>query len=174
MKQQPTLDGVWGRFVQFLASHAPAMVEQIRTPAKASAVAEAEQRLGVVFPEELRQLYLLADGFVEGAYLLRDDYRILPLDEMVEASLALVGEPIMMDGLLLQVAMPNKVIRLLFAQAREDDPDVKQVSVRLRSKLKPPLVELWFREGGIHDWEEVVETGDTLTEWIEGCLEYYD
>ena len=72
MHQQPAINEVWGRFVTLLESHAPALVGHIRPPATASAIAEAEQRLLVVFPEELRQLYLLADGFVEGAYLLRD------------------------------------------------------------------------------------------------------
>ena len=98
---------------------------------------------------------------------------ILPLGELVEASLALVGVPIPMDALALQVTVPKKVIRLLFARAKADHPDVEQVSVRLRSKLKPPSVEIWFREGGIHDWEEVVETGNTVTEWLDECLEYY-
>ena len=173
MHQQPTINAVWGRFAQLLESHAPAMVGHIRPPATASAIAEAEQRLLVVFPAELRQLFLLADGFAEGAYLLRDDYRILPLGVLVEASLALVGVPIPMDALALQVTAPQQVIRLLFARAKADNPDVEQVSLRLRSRLKPPSVEIWFREGGIHDWEEVVETSESLTEWLDECLEYY-
>jgi hypothetical protein len=70
--------------------------------------------------------------------------------------------------------VPEKALHVLFAQAKDDDPDVEQVSLRLRSKVKPPSVEIWFREGGIHDWEEVVETGESLTEWFEECLEYYD
>jgi hypothetical protein len=173
MQQEPAFNEVWGRIVAILESHAPTLVGHIRLPASAQAVAEAAQRLGIVIPEELRQLYLLADGFAEGAYLLCDDYRLLPLGEMVEASLALVGVPILMDALALQVTVPKKVLHVLFARAREDNPDVEQVSLRLRSKLKPPSVELWFREGGIHDWEDVVETGDTLTEWFDACLDYY-
>ena len=79
----------------------------------------------------------------------------------------------MMDALALQVTVPKKALHVLFAQAQDDDPDVEQVSLRLRSKVKSPSVELWFREGGIHDWDEVVETGESLTEWFAECLEYY-
>jgi hypothetical protein len=60
--------------------------------------------------------------------------RILPLGEMIEASLALVGIPIIMGNLALEVAVPNQVIRLLFARAKEDNPDVEQVSLRLRAR----------------------------------------
>ncbi|HLV98899.1 MAG TPA: SMI1/KNR4 family protein [Ktedonobacterales bacterium] len=173
MKQKPAISAVWERFVALLEADSPQMLEQIRAPTSAEAIAEAEQCLQIVFPEELRQLYLLVDGFAEGAYLLRDDLRILPLSEMVQASLALVGVPILMDSLALQVTVPKKVIHVIFAQAEEDNPDIEQVSLRLRSKIKPPSVEIWFREGGIHKWEDIVETGDTLTEWFEECLEYY-
>jgi hypothetical protein len=173
MEHKSAIDDVWGRFVTELEADVPARVGHIRPPVPAQEIAEAEQRLGIVLPEELRQLYLLADGFADGAYLLRDQYRILPLSEMIDASLALVGEPILMDSLALQVSVPQKVLHLVFAQAKEDDPDVEQVSLRLRSKLKPPSVEIWFREGGIHHWADVVETGETLTEWLDECLEYY-
>ncbi len=171
MKQEQTISGVWERFVKLLAADSPDRVARIRPPATVEAIAEAEQRLGAVFPEELRQLYLIADGFAEGVLLLRDDYRILPLSEMVEASLALVGKVVVMDYLAGEIEKPKKVVRLLFARAQEDDPDISQVSLRLRAKKSS--VELWYLEGGIHDWEEVVEIGESLTEWIEGCLEYY-
>ena len=171
MKQQYTISDLWQRFVKLLEADSPQSVERIRPSASAEAIAEAEQRLKVVFPEELRQLYLLADGFAEGAFLLRDDYRILQLSEMVEASLALVGKVVVMDYLAGEIEKPKKVVRLLVARAQEDNPDVSQVSLRLRAKK--PSVELWYLEGGVHDWEEVVEIGESLTEWIEGCLEYY-
>jgi cell wall assembly regulator SMI1 len=171
MTQKQTMSDVWARFITLLAADAPQMVERIRPPATAGALAEAEQRLAVALPEDMRQLYLLADGFAEGAFLLRDDYRILPLSEMIEASLALVGETVVLDYLAGEVEKPKKVTRLLFARAQEDDPDVSQVSVRLRAKK--PSVELWYLEGGIHDWEEVVELGESVTEWIDGCLQYY-
>lgn len=162
---------VWKQFVAYLEVDSPHALGHIRPEASVKAIAEAEQRLNVALPEELCQLYLIADGFAEGAFLLRDDYRILPLSEMVEASLALVGQVVVMDYLAGEVENPKKVTRLLFARSKEDDPDVSQVTLRLRAKN--PSVELWYLEGGIHDWEEVVEIGKSLSEWIEGCLAYY-
>jgi hypothetical protein len=123
-------------------------------------------------PEELRRLYSLADGFVAGAYLLHDDFRLLPIGEMVEASLALVGEPVVLDELAGEVSVSKKVIRLVFAQTREDDLDISQVSLRLWPK-KQPSVEMWYRAGGIHDFEEVVDWQESLQTWLEGCLEEY-
>ena len=172
MKQKPSITEVWERFVKLLHAHAPQMVAHIRPPASTEAIAEAEQRLKVVFPGDLRQLYLLADGFAEGAYLLRDDYRVLPLSELVEASLALVGEPVILDYVAVEVSIPKKVVRLLFARAQEDNPDVSQVTFRLHARK--PYMEIWYRKGGIHDWEEVVETWESLTEWIAECLDYYE
>jgi hypothetical protein len=134
--------------------------------------AEAEQRLQCPLPEELLQLYSLADGFAVGAYVLRDGYRLLPLDEMIEASLALVGEPVVLDALAGEYSQVQRVIRLVFGQAQEDDPDIVQVSVRLWHR-KWPSVEVWYRAGGIYDFEEVVDTQDSLTAWLEACLEYY-
>ena len=171
MKQKRSISEVWERFLKLLEAHAPEVIGHIRPPASMEAIAAAEQRLKVVFPEELRQFYLLADGFQEGAYLLIDYYRILPLDEMVEASLAMVGQVVVMDFLAGEIEKPKKVVRLLFARAKEDDPDISQVTLRLRARK--PYMETWYREGGVHDWEEVVETGESLTESIETYLEYY-
>jgi cell wall assembly regulator SMI1 len=167
-----TLAAVWGQFIDLLTAQSPELLEQIRPSATRAALAEAEQRLQCALPEEILQLYSLADGFVAGAYLLRDDYRLLPLGEMVEASLALVGEPVVLDALAGEVSVAKKVIRFVFAQAKEDDPDVAQVSMRLWPK-KRPSVEIWYRAGGIHDFEEVVDTQESLAAWIDGCLEYY-
>jgi hypothetical protein len=35
------------------------------------------------------------------------------------------------------------------------------------------LKTIWFKEGGFHDLEEVVDTELSLGEWLEECLEYY-
>ncbi|MGO8951447.1 MAG: SMI1/KNR4 family protein [Ktedonobacterales bacterium] len=148
------------------------MLKQIRPPATIEGIQEAEQRLHCAIPDELQHLYLLADGFVEGAFLLRDTYRLLPLSEMVDATLALVGTPIIFDVLSGEVSLSNKVVRLVFAHAKADDPDVAQITLRLWPKKKPS-VELWYREGGLHTFEEVVDWQESVTEWIGECLEYY-
>jgi cell wall assembly regulator SMI1 len=172
MQDQRALTVAWTRFIELLTSQSPKLVEQIHPPATPAALAQAEQRLQCALPEELRALYSLADGFAAGAYLLGDDYRLLSLGEMVEASLGLVGEPVVLDALAGEVSVAKKVMRLVFAQAKEDDHDVAQVSLRLWPK-KPPSVEVWYRAGGIHDFEEVVDWQERLSTWLESCLEYY-
>lgn len=172
MAQQRTLEGTWSRFIEYIVAQSPLMMEHIRAPASPEAIEQAERRLNCALPEALRQLYLLADGFAADAYLLRDQYRVLLLSEMVEASLALVGEPVVLDALAGEVAVTKKVTRLIFAHARDDDPDVSQVSLRVWAR-KRASVELWYREGGIHDIEEVVDWNEDLAAWIEECLEYY-
>jgi hypothetical protein len=42
-----------------------------------------------------------------------------------------VGEPVVLDELAGEVSVAKRVIRLVFAQAKADDPDVARVSVRL-------------------------------------------
>jgi hypothetical protein len=172
MQHHGALVAAWGRFIDLLTEQSPELLGHIRPPATREALAEAEQRLRCTLPEEFLQLYSLADGFVAGAYVLRDDYRLLPLGEVIEASLALVGEPVVLDAVAGEQSLARRVLRLVFARAKEDDPDVVQVSVRLWPK-KRPGVEVWYRARGIHDIEEVVDTQDSLTAWLEACLEYY-
>ena len=45
-----------------LATHEPIALASLRPPATPEDIADAERRLGVTFPEPLRQLYLLHDG----------------------------------------------------------------------------------------------------------------
>jgi cell wall assembly regulator SMI1 len=172
MTQQRTLEKTWSRFIDYLEAQAPQLIASIHAPASSEAIEQAERRLNCALPEALRQLYVLADGFAADAHLLRDEYRILPLSEMVKASLELVGEPVVLDALAGEVAVTNKVTRLIFAKAKANDPDVSQVSLNIWAR-KRPSVELWYREGGIHDFEEVVDWGEDLAAWTEECLEYY-
>jgi cell wall assembly regulator SMI1 len=171
--QPQTLATHWQRFIDLLTAQSPEHLAAIRPPAPLEVLSAAEQRLGGVLPNELRQLYTLADGFASGAYVLRDDYRLLPVDEMVAASLTLVGEPVVLDALAGEVSQPRRVARLVIALARDDNPDVAQVSLRLRPDGRPGSVEIWYRAGGIHDFEEVVNSGESLATWLEECLEYY-
>src|SRR5262249_34124213 len=154
MQAHRTLVSAWQQFIEVLTIQSPELLRHIRPPATREALAEAERRLQRTLPEELRQLYSLADGFMAAAYLLRDDARLLPPGEAVEASLALVGEPVVLDELAGEVSVAKQVIRLVFARAKADDPDIAQVSLRIWPK-KRPSVEVWYRAGGIHDFEEV-------------------
>ncbi len=114
---------------------------------------------------------MCADGFALGAFLLRDDYRILPVDEMVEASLGLVGASITLDFESGEVSRAKKVIRLVLARARPDDEDVEQISLRLRARK--PTIEMWYREGGIHTYAEVVDWQESLTDWLALVVDEY-
>jgi cell wall assembly regulator SMI1 len=49
-------------FEAHLAAHAPLAHASLRAPATPERIADAEQRLGLSFPEPLRQLYLRHDG----------------------------------------------------------------------------------------------------------------
>src|SRR5262245_35061678 len=110
MQYHRALTATWARFTALLTAQSPELLQHIRPPAAREELAEAEQRLHCTLPEELWQLYSLADGFVAGAYLLHDDYRLLPLGEVVKASLALVGEPIVLDELAGEVSVAKKVV----------------------------------------------------------------
>src|SRR5262249_34823920 len=122
MQPHQALTATWAQFIDLLTAQSPELLQHIRPPAAREVLADAEQRLQRTLPEDLRHLYSLADGFVAGAYLLHGDYRLLPLGEMVEASLALVGEPVVLDELTGEVCLAKTVIRVVVAQARDDDP----------------------------------------------------
>lgn len=53
---------IWSRLEAALAESAPRMLEALRLPATVLQIAEAEQALGISFPEELRFAYLRHDG----------------------------------------------------------------------------------------------------------------
>ena len=171
MQYNLALQSAWERFIDLLSAQSSELLEHIRPPATRPALAEAEQRLQCTLPEELQQLYLLADGFRAGVCVLRDEYRLLPIDEMVEASLALVGEPASAGCSAGQHSEARRVIRLVVLQTKEDDPNAVKVSVRLWPK-RQPTVEIQYRAGGTHDVEEVLHTQGSLTAWLEDCLEY--
>jgi hypothetical protein len=172
MQSHRTFADTWEHFITLLTAQSPQLLEHIRPPATQETVTVAEHRLHCTLPQELRHLYALADGFREEAYLLRDDFRLLPLSELAEANLTLVGEPIILDVLAGDVSVAKSIIRVVFAVAKEDNLDASQVSLRLWPK-KRPSVEIWYRAGGIHDFEEVVDSHDSLHVWLEACLDYY-
>lgn len=53
---------IWSRLETALAESAPRMLEALRPPATVLQISEAEQALGISFPEELRVAYLRHDG----------------------------------------------------------------------------------------------------------------
>lgn len=80
-----TLSVALHEWTQFLESHGHS--PRLNAPASPHALAEAEARLnlarwGLTFPDELRQLYLLANGSEGGLFL---GYPLYTLDELVTA-----------------------------------------------------------------------------------------
>jgi cell wall assembly regulator SMI1 len=82
----------WGRITRWLASEAPESFARLNPRASDRAISEAENRLGQVFPPDLKTLLKLNDGveeslgdnFKTGGPFLPGGHRLLRVDEMVE------------------------------------------------------------------------------------------
>lgn len=128
---------------------------ELGRPAKSAAVAKAEQSLGFALPEQLRQLYDLADGgFGPGMAGL------LPLAQMAKRYLAYTGKP---QG-------PNDEpwpARLL--PLAEDDPAVYCLDLQDGSIVRHDVQEMDHLGRG--QWERSFRREATsLAEWLEAWL----
>ncbi len=56
------VDAAWRRIERWLARHAPRTLRSLRPPASPSAIARAEARMGLTFPDDLRASLLRHDG----------------------------------------------------------------------------------------------------------------
>jgi hypothetical protein len=154
-----TVPGVWKRFRGFLEQRTPGATAHLRPPVTEAQLKAAEAQLGVALPKALRALYLLCDGFEKDQYLLRDDLRLLPLDELVARTVDSRGQA--------RHAWARE--HLVFAVTRPQDPDIEQVSL----KLPAEKVEIWYRAGGVHEVKEVLSTGGSLSSWLDDCMGFY-
>ncbi|MFC4610334.1 SMI1/KNR4 family protein [Streptomyces maoxianensis] len=79
----------WGRVAQWLEVLAPSSWAAIRPPATAAGIREAQERMGVSFPDDLVTLLRLHDGAenTEAATFL-PSARLLPLHEMASIHLS--------------------------------------------------------------------------------------
>ncbi|MGW2771993.1 SMI1/KNR4 family protein [Streptomyces olivaceoviridis] len=68
MNDQARVEAAWQRIEEWLSKHAPLSHSLLREPATPEQTEQAEHAIGVVFPPELRALYLIHDG-VQGADL---------------------------------------------------------------------------------------------------------
>ena len=162
---------IWQNFLAGLEKYSSELIKEINPPATEAQLEKARTLLGPLFHPELEELYKIANGFAPGAYLLRDDYRILPLEEMIEKSLAIIGTTVPTDFEAGEYTTLKKLKLLVFAIAKEEDEDVEQVSISI--KRGKTDISLWYKEGGIHDFEEVVSTSETLKEWLTVVVEEY-
>ncbi|MGB4776068.1 MAG: SMI1/KNR4 family protein [Daejeonella sp.] len=161
----------WNKFVNHLKVEDTENLEKINPPATIEQLEKAKAVLGPLFHEDLQKIYKLANGFIQGAYILSDGYRILPIDEMLEKSLDLVGQVLITDVEAGEFKKIDKIKMVIFAIAKEDDEDIEQIGFSLRRNKTD--IAIWYKEGGIHSFEEVVETGETFEEWFNDMLEYY-
>lgn len=74
------------RIAGWVAKNLPDGPELLLPPASAQAIADAEQRLALRFPPDLRALYRLADGQAPGSPSLWFAFRWMPLAEAVDAA----------------------------------------------------------------------------------------
>jgi cell wall assembly regulator SMI1 len=76
------MKATWDRIETWLRSNAPQMLDTLRPGATEGQVAEAEQSLGVTFPEPMRQSYLIHDGQSSEGEGLIDAWEFLSLERM--------------------------------------------------------------------------------------------
>ena len=163
-----SMEQAWAQFTAYLQKNDPQAFAAINPPVTEQQLVEARSVLGDAFHGELERLYRLADGFAPGAFLLMDSYRILPLSEMIDDSLSLTGTRISTDYLAGESRKLKKFALLTLALTEHNNPDVERVSVSVsRGKSS---VFLWCLEGGIHDWEEVVDWDESLEEWLTSLI----
>jgi len=78
----------WSAIEDWLRTHLPSALENLRPPATEAEIRRAEQSLGIAFPEALRELYRLHDGeennWPPGAF--DDGHWFMPLTAMIEHS----------------------------------------------------------------------------------------
>lgn len=77
------VDAAWTRLDRWLARHAPRTYQELNPPAKPRDIADAEARMGVRFPDDLKASLLRHDGakFGKGSFFFV--YRLTPVDEIV-------------------------------------------------------------------------------------------
>ena len=165
------IEKIWNQFINYLKNEDQGNLKKINPPATKKQLEKAKKTLGSLFHEDIEKIYEKADGFIEGAYLLSDKYRILPIDEMLEKSLKLVGEVLITDWEAGESKKINKLTIVIFAVAKDDNEDIQQIGFSVRKNKTN--ITIWYKEGGIHTFEEVVETSETLEEWLNEMMEYY-
>lgn len=165
------IEQIWDKFIGYLKAEDPEILKKINPPATKEQIDKAKKVLGSLFHEDIQKIYQMANGFAQGGYLLSDKYRILPIDEMLEKSLKLVGEIFITDTTVGEYKKIDKLKMIIFAVAKEDDEDIHQIGLSLRKNKTN--IAIWYKEGGIHTFEEVIETSENLEEWFGEMMEYY-
>ena len=164
------MEQTWAAFVSAIERDSPASLALVNPPATDEQIEEARRELGSLHPD-LERLYRLADGFTPGAYLLLDSHRILPLAELIDDSRSLNGTYIVTDSEAGEGRKLGQFDLLTLTRTRPDVPDMSRVSVSV--SRKKARVHVWFVEGGVHDFEEVVDTEESLDQWLDDAISDY-
>lgn len=81
-REERSLREVFTALVDYLREHHPAVADSLRPPATESQIENLEQLIGDRLPEDVRELYLLADGQGERQSLFVEGFQFLPLAEV--------------------------------------------------------------------------------------------
>ncbi len=74
---------VWNEFEQWLKINRPEVLGTLNEAATESQIAEVEQKIGLKFPQNLRELLMIHNGQRDEYIAVIDNYLLLPLDEIV-------------------------------------------------------------------------------------------
>src|SRR4051812_7026807 len=74
---------VWNEFEQWLKINRPEVLGTLNEAATESQIAEVEQKIGLKFPQNLRELLMIHNGQRDEYIAAIDNYLLLPLDEIV-------------------------------------------------------------------------------------------
>jgi hypothetical protein len=166
------MEKIWNKFIDSINQIDPEFLRKINPPATEELLNNAKTMLGPAFHEDVEQLYSLANGFADGAYLLTDYYRILPIDEMIAKSLALIGKRFTTDYEAGESMKTKKGELIILALVEEDDCDKEKIGVSVTTGKTD--MAIWFKEGGIHDYKElIIDSSQTLEKWLTSLIDGY-
>ncbi|MED4135572.1 SMI1/KNR4 family protein [Priestia megaterium] len=74
---------VWNEFEQWLKINRPEVLGTLNEAATESQITEVEQKIGLKFPQNLRELLMIHNGQRDEYIAAIDNYLLLPLDEIV-------------------------------------------------------------------------------------------
>jgi cell wall assembly regulator SMI1 len=157
---------------QTVEKEQPALFAQLLPAASPKAIEDFEKTLALSLPDDFKELYLLFNGFAPHTYLY-DGLRLLPLNEIIEQTQHIKGSPIVTYEMAGEFFIANKKQNnlLIIALYEPSNPDIAWVGLKLSQSKKTQKISgkicLMYKEGGIHDFEEMVSIGETFGEWIE-------
>ena len=172
------IENLWKRFIQNIQNDKTDsdLISGFNSPAHPNEIRQIEALLKISLPNNLKQLYYCCNGFSKDIFI-GDGFRLLPVQEMAEKTIAFYNTLFVTDELAGEFFYWNnkKVTRLFFADYKKQHEDIYFEGLLIRKKGNAIKEEtfIYYKADGIHDYEEVVDTGETLAEWLEGKIDIY-